>query len=163
MKTSILIVDDEPDFLDSVVRMLRLEGYDEVTPVANPTEVEKLLDDHSFDAAFLDVTMPEIDGIELLELIKERSPETECVMVTANESIPLVIKAIKSGAYDYLVKPITPDQLVLALNRALERKRLLESLLLRSSRAVKRALDNPDAFSEIVTGDKQMLRLLHEA
>jgi DNA-binding NtrC family response regulator len=163
MKTSILIVDDEIDFLDSVVRMLRLEGYDEVTPISNPTEVEQLLDDNSFDAAFLDVTMPELDGIDLLKLIKERSPETECVMVTANESIPLVIKAIKAGAYDYLVKPISPDQLCLALSRALERKRLLQSLLLRSSRAVKRALDNPEAFAELVTGDKQMLRLLHEA
>lgn len=76
MKTSILIVDDETDFLDSVVRMLRLEGYDDVTPIANPSEVEQLLEDNerSFDAAFLDVTMPEMDGLDLLKLIKERSP-----------------------------------------------------------------------------------------
>jgi DNA-binding NtrC family response regulator len=163
MKTSILVVDDETIFLDSVVRMLRLEGYTNVTPVSHPTEVEGLLSDHSFDAAFLDITMPEMDGLDVLRVIKEQSPETECVMLTANESVPLVIKAVKIGAYDYLVKPITPDQLLHALDRALERKRLIESLLLRSSRAVKRALDDPDAFGEIVTGDKQMLRLLREA
>jgi two-component system response regulator AtoC len=163
MKTSILVVDDEPAFLDSVVRMLRLEGYEDVTPIADPTEVEGLLGQRAFDAAFLDITMPEMDGLDLLKVIKERSPETECVMVTANESVPLVIKAIKTGAYDYMVKPTTPDQLAHALDRALEHKRLIESLLLRSSLAVKRTLDNPDAFREIVTGNQQMLRLLHEA
>jgi DNA-binding NtrC family response regulator len=163
VKTSILVVDDEAAFLDSVVRMLRLEGYKEVTPVSDPTQVEGLLEDRTFDAALLDVTMPEMDGIDVLKAIKERSPETECVMVTANESIPLVIKAVKAGAYDYLVKPITPEQLVHALDRALEHKRLLESLRLRSSRAVNRVLDNPELFREIVTGDEQMLRLLREA
>lgn len=163
VKTSILVVDDETDFLDSVVRLLRLEGFEDVTPISHPAEVEGLLEERTFDAAFLDITMPEKDGLDVLKVIKEHSPETECVMVTANESIPLVIKAVKLGAYDYLVKPITPEQLIHALDRALEHKRLVESLLLRSSRAVKRELDNPDAFREIVTGDKQMLRLLHEA
>ena len=163
MKTSILVVDDETVFLDSVVRMLRLEGYTDVTPISNPTEVEGLLADRTFDAAFLDITMPEMDGLDVLRVIKEHSPETECVMLTANESVPLVIKAVKTGAYDYLVKPITPEQLLHALDRALERKRLIESLLLRSTRAVQRALDSPEAFGEIVTGDRQMLRLLHEA
>lgn len=163
MKTSILIVDDEPAFLDSVVRMLRLEGYDDVAAVANPTQVEGRVRDHTFDAAFLDITMPEMDGLDVLKVIKEHSPETECVMVTANDSIPLVIKAVRYGAYDYLVKPITPEQLLHSLDRALEHKRLIQSLLLRSSGAVKRALDNPKAFTAIITGDKATLRLLREA
>jgi DNA-binding NtrC family response regulator len=163
MKTSILIVDDETTFLESVARMLRLEGYEDVTPVSNPMEVEGLLRQRSFDVAFLDITMPQMDGLELLRLIKEQAPATECVMITANDSIPLVISAVRTGAYDYLVKPIVPDQLTHALDRALERKRLVESLMLRSSRAVNRTLDNPKAFAEIVTGDKHMLSLLHEA
>ncbi len=163
MKTSILIVDDETTFLDSVERMLRLEGYEDVTPVSDPTRVEGLLAEHSFDAAFLDITMPEMDGIDVLKVIKEHAPQCECVMITANESVPLVIKAIKAGAYDYLVKPITPDQMKHALDRALERKRLIESLRLRTSRAARRVLDHPEAFRDIVTGDRQMLGLLHEA
>lgn len=163
MKTSILVVDDETAFLDSVVRMLRLEGYEEVTTVSKPTEVEGLVKSRSFDVAFLDITMPEMDGLEVLKMIKEHTPETECVMVTANDSIPLVIRAVRAGAYDFLVKPLAPEQLIHALNRSLEHKRLFESLLLRSSRAVNRALDKPEAFREIVTGNKEMLRLLHEA
>ena len=163
MTTSILVVDDEPAFLDSVVRMLRLEGYDDLTPVSDPTTVEGLLRQHSFDVAFLDITMPVMDGLQVLAVIKEHSPATECVMVTANDSIPLVIKAVRTGAYDYLVKPITPDQMVHALDRALERKRLIEALRVRSSRATRKALDHPEAFAEIVTGDRAMLRLLREA
>jgi DNA-binding NtrC family response regulator len=163
MKTCILAVDDETAFLDSIQRMLRIEGYDDINTIADPTKVEALLTEKTFDIAFLDITMPEMDGLDLLRIIKERSPETECVMITANESIPLVIKAVKRGAYDYLVKPIMPEQLVHALNRALERRRMMEALLLKSNRSAKRTLDNPDAFKEIVTGDKRMLSLLHEA
>ena len=163
MKTSILVVDDETAFLDSVQRMLRIEGYENITAKSVPTEVPALLDDNAYDIAFLDITMPELDGLDLLKIIKERSPETECVMITANESIPMVIRAIKLGAYDYLVKPIMPEQLTHALNRALERRRMIEALRLKSKSGVKRTLDNPVAFREIVTGDRNMLRLLHEA
>ena len=163
MKTSILVVDDETVFLDSVRMMLRMEGYDDVTLVSDPTEVQGLIQDRCFDVAFLDITMPSMDGLEVLEVIKEHAPATECVMVTANESIPLVIRAIRTGAYDYLVKPISPEQMIHALDRALEHRRLIQSLLLRSSRAVGRALDDPAAFAEIVTGNRGMLRLLHEA
>lgn len=162
MLSSILIVDDEQAFLDSVVRMLRIEGFDDLTATTHPREVAALLESKNFDIAFLDITMPELDGLELLGVIKERSPQTECIMVTANESIPMVIKAVRRGAYDYLLKPINPEQLVHSLDRALERKRLMESLILKSEKAVNRRLSNPDHFREIVTADGEMLRLLRE-
>ena len=127
VSASILVVDDERAFLDSVVRMLRMEGFEEFTPVEDSTEVPDLLTRQTFDVAFLDLTMPGIGGMELLEIIKERSPRTECVMVTAHESVPLVIKAMKLGAYDYLVKPVTPEQMTHSLHRALEHARLLRA------------------------------------
>jgi len=163
MTTNILIVDDEPAFLDSVVRMLRIEGYPDVTAVPRGADALAALEREPPDVAFLDVCMPEMDGLELLQAIKERSPQTECIMVTANESIPMVIRAVRLGAYDYLVKPIMPEQLVHALDRALERRRLLEALLLRSDEAARRALKRPEVFADFVTADKHMLRLLHEA
>ena len=163
METALLVVDDEQDFLDSMTRMLRLEGYEQTTAVADPTRVVDLLAEQSFAVAFLDITMPEMDGLELLAAIKERSPATECVMVTADDRISAVVKAVKLGAYDYLVKPITPDLLAQSLDRALEHKRLVESLRLRSSRLVAEELDNPEAFDEIVTTNEAMLRMLREA
>jgi DNA-binding NtrC family response regulator len=162
MKVSILVVDDERAFLDSVRMMLNLEGYSDLTLATNPLSVPEMLDEKAFDVAFLDVTMPEMDGMDLLKIIKERSPRTEVVMVTANDDLAGVVKSIKLGAYDYLVKPIVPAQLTHALNQAMERKRLLESLRLRSETARTRSLKNPDAFKGIVTGDKRMIRLLHE-
>jgi len=143
--------------------MLRIEGYSDLTPVTRSADVPALLAQTSFDAAFLDLTMPELDGLELLGIIKETSPQTECIMVTATESIPSVIRAIRLGAYDYLVKPVLPEELTHALDRALERKRLLESLRLRSDEATSRTLRHPDAFQDLQSCDAEMLRLLHEA
>jgi two-component system response regulator AtoC len=161
--TSILIVDDERAFLDSVVRVLRMEGYDDLTPVSDPTEVPPMLETGSFDAAFLDITMPSMDGLELLGIIKERSPSTECIMLTASERVPSVVRAMRLGAYDYILKPLSPDQLLQVLGRALERRSLVESLILKSSRAFGRSLRKPEAFDEIVTGSACMIRMLHEA
>jgi len=163
MKVSILIVDDEKAFLDSVARMLRLEGYEDITTECDSTKVPAMLETHNFDIAFLDITMPIMDGVDLLKAIKEQSPQTECIMVTANDTLRLVIQTIKLGAYDYLLKPVRPEQLNYSLERALEHKRLLESLLLRSESAIGKALNKPEAFNEIVTSDKSMLRLLHES
>ncbi|MDP8254720.1 MAG: sigma 54-interacting transcriptional regulator, partial [Candidatus Alcyoniella australis] len=163
MSAVILIVDDELVFLDSVKRVLRIEGYDDLTAIDDPTIVPELIEQRQFDVALLDITMPGLDGMELLKIIKERSPQTECVMITANDSIPLVIKSVRLGAYDYLVKPIVPDQLVQSMERALEHKRLIQSLILRSQAGFDRTLKNPAAFKAIDTNDARTLALLHEA
>ncbi|WP_027366601.1 sigma-54-dependent transcriptional regulator [Desulfocurvibacter africanus] len=161
MGASILIVDDEQAFLNSVTRKLRLEGFDDLTATPDPTAVAGLLAEKRFDAAILDITMPGMDGLEVLELIKRESPRTECIMVTANESIPMVIQAIKQGAFDYLVKPLQPDQLVHALKRALERGAMLDLLRLRQEAV--RGPENSEAFAELTTANENMLRVLREA
>ncbi len=160
---AILVVDDEQDSLDSVVRGLRLEGYKDVTAMVRSTEVPALLEQKVFDCALLDITMPDLDGMALLQLIKEKSPRTECIMVTAQDSVPLVVRAMKLGAYDYLLKPTTPEDLSRALERALERQRLLEAMLLRGSEAQEGTLSNPDAFKSFITADPSTIRLLREA
>ena len=163
MNTSFLIVDDETTFLGSMVRRLRMLGYDDVEAVADPTEVAALLAKRHFDVAFLDVVMPGLNGIEVLEQIKEQSPATECIMITANEDIPTVIQAIKQGAYEYLVKPVDPDHLAHTLEKALERKRMYDLLDIRQRDQDGDPGDIPEAFSDIQTCDDRMLRLLHEA
>ena len=159
----ILLVDDEAFFLKIMQENLRSLGYENLTSLSDSAEVSAAAQAKSFDAAFLDINMPGMDGLELLEQVKMISPQTECIMVTSNEDIPSVIKAIKLGAYDYLVKPVTAGQLERALDRALERKRMMDIHFLRQEKSFDEALDQPEAFAEIVTSDKTMLRLLHEA
>lgn len=163
MKTRVLVVDDEQDFLDSVVRLLRMQGFKDVTALSVSTDVPALLVTETFDLVLLDITMPGLDGLELLQRIKEVSPETECIMVTALDQVSQVVRAMRLGAFDYLVKPIRPDQLTQALERALERRALVAAVRLRSASPNRSVLSNPEAFEPIVTADEDTVRLLHEA
>lgn len=76
----------------------------------------------------IDMTMPGMGGIELLEVIKNTSPRTECIMVTAVNEARVAVQCLNKGAYDYLVKTISQEDLVFSMKRTLERKRLLDIL-----------------------------------
>ncbi len=105
---------------------LQISGFSNVHLENDPRNVASLLDGHDFDVALLDLTVPHINGVKLLESIKQKSPHTECLMLTAIDKAEIAVDCIRKGAYDYLTKPISRDDLVLAINRALERKRLLD-------------------------------------
>ena len=163
MENRILVVDDERDFLESVNRGLITAGYKNVVIEADPRKtVTDFEQGEQFDIALIDITMPEIDGIELLEIIKGTSPATECIMVTAVDEARTAIQCLKKGAYDYLVKPISKEDLVSSVNRAFERKRLLEILDLAKRRTLPK-LVNKQAFSRIITKSAAVLRILKEA
>lgn len=163
MNANIIVVDDEQDFLDSVKRGLMISGYRNVTLVKDPRNAVSILENGKiFDLALIDITMPFADGVSLLELIKRRSPSTECLMITALNDVKTAVECIKKGAYDYLLKPISHDALVSCIRRALERKRFMD--VLDAGRAARLpALINKEAFGNIVTQSENMLRLLKEA
>ena len=79
-----------------------------------------------FDLLLLDIKMPEMDGIELLRAVRGVSPETEVIIVTGYATIETAVEAVKLGAFDYLEKPVSPPQLIVATARALERKHLVD-------------------------------------
>jgi two-component system response regulator AtoC len=163
MDNSIIVIDDERDFLDSVKRGLITSGINNVRVEEDPRKVASMFAEGAdFDIALIDITMPEIDGVELLELIKSTSPSTECIMVTAVDEARTAVKCLKKGAYDYLVKPISKENLVSSVKRALERKRLVDILDL-SKRTILPKLIHEEAFKPIVTQSGDMLRLLKEA
>ncbi|MCC6622311.1 MAG: sigma-54-dependent Fis family transcriptional regulator [Deltaproteobacteria bacterium] len=163
MTPSILIVDDEVTFLDSARRKLRMSGYTSVTTEPDPLKVLGQLPATPFDVAFLDITMPGMSGLELLERLLERSPSTTCVMVTAVDNVDSVMRATRLGAFDYLVKPLLPEQLVDALERALAHRRMVDLLEVRRQELAEKRLSDPEAFAEILTCDDRMVRVLHEA
>lgn len=162
MEPRILIIDDEEDFLDSVKRGLKTAGYHDLTTLSNPAQTKEIVCNNPFDLILIDLTMPEISGLELLEHIKSVSPETECIMITAVEEVEMAVRAMRLGAYDYLTKPLSRDKLLIAMDRALERKRLLDLLEIQKQQS-RRGFLNPQIFKDIVTVSPVMLRVLREA
>ena len=112
MPACILIVDDESTITDGLKLLLRDHGYEARTS-ATAAEAKTLLARHWFDLVFLDLRLPDADGIRLLEHIKQNSPETEVILMTAHGSLEITIEAIKRGAFYYLEKPFTFDQVLI--------------------------------------------------
>ena len=118
-KGKILVIDDEDIVLISCKRALLPEGF-EVKTAQNGIEGLKMIEEERFDLVFTDLKMPDIDGIEVLRIIKQRWPETGVIIITGYQTVDSAVKAIKLGAYDYIEKPFTPDGIINAVNRALE-------------------------------------------
>jgi DNA-binding NtrC family response regulator len=125
MSARILIVDDEEIVIRSCKRILDDAGY-VVDSAPNGWEALKKVEDNSYDVMVLDIMMPKMDGLEVLQQVKERHPEVDVIMVTGLSQIQTAVKAMKLGAFDYLPKPFDPDELTHVVERALERRRLLQ-------------------------------------
>ncbi len=132
MKTAkILIVDDEKVMQDSCEQILKKEGY-KVKVASDGKEALRMFKEELFHVVILDIKLPGMDGIEVLSKIKEESPETPVVIMTGFASIESAVDALKSGAFDYLSKPFTPEELRISVRKALEsRKIFFEGIYLR--------------------------------
>ena len=120
---TILVVDDEKNILTAVTRALRLEGYD--TDVAGNAEIAlRKLDDQSFDAVLLDVQMPGMDGLGLLDELRRRQTCVPVIMMSGHATIDVAMDAVRRGADDFIEKPIGSDRLIVSLERSLQLHRL---------------------------------------
>lgn len=163
MSEGVIVIDDERDFLESVRRALVGAGFRRLSLESSPRKAaEAFRRGESFDVALIDVSMPEMNGVALLEEIKNTSPDTECIMITAVNEARVAVECLKKGAYDYLIKPVSRDDLVSAVKRALERGRLLQVLSVGKVKQRPLIL-NKAAFRPIVTQSEKILRLLKEA
>jgi len=156
----ILIVDDEEISLTSVRRILKWRGIRDVEVCDNGKDAIKKIKEEDFDIVLLDLLMPEVDGMQVLESAKPFRPQTEFIILTAVDDIPTTVKAIRQGAYDYLVKPVDNELLFLSIDRAYERKGLLAGL---STTARCDVSDIPAAFSDTITQNQQMKALISYA
>ena len=152
-KARILIVDDDELILTSLAELLRLEGYD-VETAARFKDASAQLAASAFEVAIADISMPDVDGFELLKLIRNRYPDTVTIMMTGYGTIEDAVKAMRAGAFDYLTKPLIDDEIKLVVQRALERQFLTaENRSLRKQLAERYSLDN------IVGHDYKMLHV----
>jgi len=149
----ILIVDDEQIVTDALEIVLGDHGLD-VKTARSVREADAAMSDGAFDLVITDLRLPDSDGIELLTRIKEKSPDTEVVLMTAHGSLDVTIEAIKKGAYYYLEKPFTPDQVVMLTERALQ-----FVAIKRENRKLKRTLSAENAPFGIVGRTSKMFQL----
>ncbi|MFA5309792.1 MAG: HD domain-containing phosphohydrolase [Dehalococcoidales bacterium] len=123
-KERIMIIDDEEYIRDILSRMLTTDGY-RCSAFGDGCSALQAFSQYSFPLVLLDSKMPCMSGEEALKEITARYPETAVIMVTAMADVGTVVKMMKSGAYDYLVKPVDMEVLLLSVKRALEKRSLL--------------------------------------
>jgi len=121
-RKNVLVIDDEPIVLDSCRRILKQEGFD-VNGAFNGREGLKKIEEDKYDAVLVDWKLPEIDGMEVLRIIKKNHPEVIVVMITGYPSVESAVKAMKLGVSDYVSKPFTPDELKETIIKAIEHSR----------------------------------------
>ena len=128
MNHNVVVVDNDRNYLEMLGKKLADIGFKRVRLEDNSVKLaDEVKNGLSFDLALIDMTMPELDGMALLETIKANSPSTECIMVTAINEARIAVECLNKGAYDYLVKPVATEDLSLSIKRTLERKRLAGS------------------------------------
>ena len=122
--TRILLVDDEVAHVKTLERLFTREGYDVTTAEDGQEALDEVRASH-FNLVITDLMMPEVDGMELLQLVKTLSPETEVILMTAFGTVERAVKGMKEGAYDFVSKPIKRAQILKSARQALERQALV--------------------------------------
>jgi two-component system nitrogen regulation response regulator NtrX len=125
MFPTVLIVDDEKSILKSLGGLLSDEGF-EVLTAANGYEALKAVDREAPDLVLLDIWMPGIDGLDTLQEIKKENPYVQVIMITGHGTVETAVKATKLGAFDFIEKPLSIDKVIVAINNALNFRRLEE-------------------------------------
>jgi len=149
----ILVIDDEQGMRKYLQRLLTQEGYQVILSPQGEKALEELKKER-VDLALVDLKMPKVDGIEFLERAKAILPELPIIIMTAYATLETAIEAMKKGAADYINKPFDMDEILLVINRALERKRLEEENIL-----LHKELERKYTFQDIVSRNPQMHKI----
>ena len=160
--TPVLVVDDDDGLLLSIKATLVSSGLPEPALVSDSRNVMALMRDHHFHLVLLDLMMPHLDGIGVLEKIKREFPNSECVVVSANDEVATAVEAMSLGASDYLVKPLISEKLIALVNRSLEKYNLQNELARFGGKKVFSELKNPQAFADMVAEDESMALIFHQ-
>lgn len=121
MKSNILVVDDEPVARQSMTDILKLEGHNVVSAPNGQAAVEYVRT-HPVDLMIVDLRMPGMDGLEVIQVVNQVSPETEVILLTAFGSTETAIQALRLRIHDYLLKPASPAQVIASVKKGLSRR-----------------------------------------
>jgi DNA-binding NtrC family response regulator len=152
----VLMVDDEVQALDSFETALLLASINNIIRCQDSRDVMRLLSTQEIEVMLLDLSMPHISGEELLSLITRDFPEIPVVIITGSNDVETAVACMKSGAFDYMVKPVEKSRLISGVKRAIELRELQRENRLLKARVLSGAMEHPEAFSEIITDSEAM-------
>lgn len=150
MKARILIVDDERTIRESLELLLNEEKFETQT-ASNGKDALSLLQHTNFDIMITDLKMPEMDGLTLVRKCQNLCPDTSIIIITAHGSLDSAIEALRSGAFDYILKPFDLDDVLLKIRRLVRQKELI-----RENQALRREIQEKFNFSNIIGQSQQM-------
>jgi DNA-binding NtrC family response regulator len=153
---SILLVDDEEQILFSSALLLKSNGYDKVICLNESSRVLPLLGSESISTIVLDLSMPGISGQELLKQINYGYPNIPVIVMTAVHEIETAVECMKSGAFDYLTKPVRTDDFLACIRRAQQLSVLKSENISLKKRLLSGVLEHEEMFAEIRTSNRQM-------
>jgi signal transduction histidine kinase len=161
----ILIVDDEPLMCNSLQVLLKNSGFDARTS-ASGQEALHCFSKEGFDVVLLDMHMPEMGGLELMEHIRNRFPETLCVVITGRASEDSIVESLRKGAFDYLRKPFEHEELLKSVNNAFrqiqltKKRRMAEDALRKAHEELEKRVDERTA--ELGEANARLMREIEE-
>ncbi len=153
----IIIIDDEESILLSMDTNLRMAGFENILSCSDSRLVMNLIAEHHAEVVFLDLTMPHINGQELLATIKEDYPDIPVIIFTGTVDVDTAVQCIKNGAFDYIVKPVEADRLIATTKQAIAFRELQRENMSLKKQIFNEELENPDAFSDIITINSKMM------
>lgn len=150
----ILIIDDEDAMRDSCSQVLTREGFAVATAEDGRIGLD-LLAKNRFHAVLLDLKLPGLDGMQVLSRIKQATPETPVIIITGFATIESAVHTIKKGAFDYLAKPFSPEELRVIIRKAIDSRSLQAE-----EQTLRREMESPDSFNMVVGRSPSMARVL---
>ena len=152
----VMLVDDEVQALDSFELALRSGNVNNFIRCQDSRDVISLLAEQESDVMLLDLRMPYLSGEELLPMVTTDFPHVPVIVITGADDVETAVRCMKAGAFDYIVKPVERSRLVASVKRAIELRELRRQNQLLKAHVLSDQLQNPEAFSEIITTSKIM-------
>jgi len=152
----VLLVDDDEDLQRGYAYALRNDGINNLVQCTDARLVAQRLAEEEFEIVLLDLNMPHISGRDLLPMIVQHHPELPVIIITGVDDLQVAVQCMRTGAFDYLVKPIEEDTLLAAAHRAIEVREMRRENVMLKERLLAADLAHPDAFQGIVTKNPTM-------
>ena len=155
----ILVVDDEEAILLAIDTTPQIAGLNNVVTCSDSRKALELLGRQQVEVVLLDLAMPHMDGNELLDIINSEYPAVPVIIVTGAVDVDTAVICMRSGAFDYIIKPVEEERLLTALQRALAFIELKRENFALKQHILSDTLENPEAFVNIITASKKMLSI----